>query len=90
MAINSDQITGFAVGIGAAALGVYLYKKNRQQVDQWLRQQGINVPDSGTPDPSSLSLEDLVREKERLEDLIAEREVQRKAPNVAPASRASE
>ena len=39
-----------------------------------LRQQGIAVPQSGTTSERDLSLEDLVREKERLEDLIAERE----------------
>ena len=85
MGINSEHVTGFAVGVGAAALGVYLYKKNRQQVDQWLRQQGIHVPDSGVKDPTALSVEELVREKERLEDLIAEREVGQTAAEAAPA-----
>jgi cation-transporting P-type ATPase C len=40
------------------------------------RGQGINLPVSTAADPASLSLEDLVREKEKLEDLIAEREIE--------------
>lgn len=85
MGISTEHVTGFAVGLGAAALGVYLYKKNQQQVDHWLRQQGINVPQSGAPDAGAMSMEDLVREKERLEDLIAEREVSQHSPDPTPA-----
>jgi hypothetical protein len=90
MNVNNDHITGLAVGIGAAALGFYLYKKNQGHVDQWLRQQGINVPQTTDQNRDASSLADLVREKERLEDLIAEREMQAKeaaaAPEPAPAS----
>ena len=75
MAINSDHVTGFAVGLGTAAIGFYVYKKNQARVDEWLRQQGINVPASSSQDPTSMSLQELVREKERLEDVIAEREM---------------
>ena len=75
MSVTSDHLTGFAVGIGSAALGFYLYKKNQSKVDEWLRSQGLNVPGCGTADPGSLTLEELVTEKERLEDLIAEREM---------------
>jgi hypothetical protein len=89
MAINSDQVTGFVVGLGAATLGLYLYKQNQQQVDQWLREQGINVPQSTVKDEKSMSLHDLTREKERLEDLIAEREMQAKEQAaVQPAAEA--
>jgi hypothetical protein len=85
MGVNTEHVTGFAVGLGAAALGIYLYKKNRQHVDQWLRQQGINVPESPGKHADALSMEELVREKERLEDLIAERELQAKEQTAAPA-----
>lgn len=85
MAINSDHVTGFVAGLGAAALGFYLYRQNQQRVDEWLRMQGINVPQSMGPDDRSKSLQDLTREKERLEDLIAEREMQ---PNEQPAKEA--
>ncbi|MDY0170731.1 MAG: hypothetical protein RBS80_29590 [Thermoguttaceae bacterium] len=85
MAVNTDHVTGFVVGLGAAAVGVYLYKQNQQKVDQWLRQQGINLPQGAVKDERGMSLEELTREKERLEDLIAEREVQAK-DQPAPAS----
>ncbi len=78
MAINSDHVTGFVVGLGASSLGFYLYKQNQHRVDDWLRQQGINVPQTGAKDETGMSLEELTREKERLEDLIAEREIQGK------------
>jgi hypothetical protein len=74
MAVSSDHITGFAVGLGAAALGFYLYKNNQSQVDQYLRKYGIEVPSGGSVDAENMSLEELVAEKEKLEDLIAERE----------------
>lgn len=75
MAINSNHVTGFLVGLGAAGLGFYVYKKNQSKVDGWLRRQGINVQCSGGKDPDGMSLEELVAEKERFEDLIAEREM---------------
>lgn len=74
MTIQSQHITGFAVGVGAAAVGFYLYKQNQQKVDTFLRQHGIDMPAVGTVDIDGLSLEQLVSEKERLEDIIAERE----------------
>ena len=75
MSSNSGMFTGFVFGLGASALGLYLYKQNQQKVDDWLRQQGINVPQSGGGNTSAMSIEELTREKERLEDLIAEREM---------------
>ena len=74
MAINSQHVTGFVIGLGAAAAGFYFYKKNQKQVDEWLRKQGIELPVAATGDHSKMTLEELVREKENLEDLIAERE----------------
>jgi len=85
MAVNSDHVTGFTVGLGAAALGFYLYKKNQGMVDAWLAQQGIKVPQSTGHDPGALSLEELMREKERLEDIIAEREMGDHQPAEQPA-----
>ncbi len=75
MGISTDHVTGLAVGVGAAALGFYLYKKNQNRVDEWLRGQGINVPKGDATATAGMSVEDLMREKERLEDLIAEREM---------------
>jgi hypothetical protein len=87
MNFNNDHVAGFAAGVGAAALGFYFYKKNQGQVDQWLRAQGINVPQGGGSSTAEMSMEELMREKERLEDLIAEREMAAKeaAPQTPPA-----
>ena len=88
MTISSDHVTGFVVGIGVASLGFYMYKKNEAQIDEWLRGQSINFPFTGlqAKDQSGKSLEELLREKERLEDLIAEREMAGKSEaQAAPA-----
>ena len=88
MTISSDHVTGFVVGIGVASLGFYMYKKNEAQIDEWLRGQSINLPFAGfqAKDQSGKSLEELLREKERLEDLIAEREMAEKSKTqAAPA-----
>jgi hypothetical protein len=74
MAFTSNHVTGFIVGLGAAAAGFVLYKRNQDKVDEFLRSKGIALPGSTGRDEKSMSMEDLVSEKERLEDLIAERE----------------
>lgn len=71
--LTRDHYIGFLAGLGVSALGFYLYKKNQSEVDEYLRSQGIQIPGSQLA-PSSMTLEELVKEKERLEDLIAERE----------------
>lgn len=75
MNITSQHVTGFVVGIGATVAGYYVYKRNQAQIDDFLRRQGIQIPDHGIKEPGTMSLEELVSEKERLEDLIAEREL---------------
>jgi hypothetical protein len=88
MAIGTNHVTGFVVGIGVASLGFYMYKKNESQINEWLRRQSINLPFPGfqAKDQSGKSLEELLREKERLEDLIAEREMAEKSKTqAAPA-----
>lgn len=74
MAITSQHITGFAAGLGASALTFYLYKKNQAKVDQFLSDRGIHVSSLMERDPQSMSLQELVKAKEDLEDMIAERE----------------
>lgn len=76
MNINSNHMVGFAAGIVASAGSFYLYKRNQSLVDGWLRDQGIRVPNRASVDPESMSLEELVTEKERLEDIIAAREME--------------
>ena len=78
MNVTSQHLTGFAIGMGAAAVAFYVYKRNQPKIDDFLRRQGIQVPERGISDPSNMTLEELVAEKERLEDLIAEREMAEK------------
>ena len=78
MAINSQHVTGFAVGLGASALAFYLYKKNQAKVDQFLNDHGIQVSSLIERDPDSMSLKELIKAKEDLEDMIAEREYEEK------------
>ncbi|MGL5616428.1 MAG: hypothetical protein ACRDD2_09430 [Sarcina sp.] len=72
--INKDHITGVVVGVGICAAGYYIYKKNQNKVDDFLRNQGINVATQST-DFSAMSIEQLMETKETLEDLIAEKQL---------------
>ena len=63
--INKDHVIGAAVGVG---------------VDNFLRQQGINVSSTSHKDYKNMSLEDLMETKELIEDLIAEKEIHDEAP----------
>jgi hypothetical protein len=74
--ITTQHITGFFIGLGAAALGFYAYKKNQDKVDEFLAKQGIKIPGRSSADLASLSLEELLLRKEHIEDLIAEKELQ--------------
>ncbi len=75
MNITSQHVSGFVVGVGAAAAAYYFYKKNQPEVDDFLRRQGIQLPETSVKEYSSMTLEEMVAEKEHLEDLIAEREM---------------
>jgi hypothetical protein len=85
--ITSDHIAGFVVGLGAAALGFYVYKKNQSQIDEWLKSQGINMPEAGGKKATNMSMEELVAEKEKMEDLIAEREMAEQGEPAAEATK---
>lgn len=78
MAITSQHVTGFAAGLGVSALTFYVYKKNQAKVDQFLRDHGIQVASLIERDPQSMSLKELIKAKEDLEDMIAEREYEEK------------
>lgn len=73
--INKDHITGALVGVGICAAGYYVYRKNQSKVDDFLRKQGINVSSESGKDYASMSLEELMENKETIEDFIAEREL---------------
>lgn len=73
--IKREHLIGVAVGVGVAAAGYYLYKKNQEKVDSFLRKQGINVKSSTSTNYENLDLEALTELKEHIEDVIAEKEL---------------
>lgn len=83
MQITSDHLTGLAVGVGVSAAAFFFYKKNQGNVDDWLRRQGLDLPEAANKNLANMTLEELVREKEHLEDVIAEREMASQ-PEAAP------
>lgn len=82
--INSDHIMGAAVGVGACAVGYYLYTQNQEQVDTFLKKQGINVPAVSSKNYNNMDIEELMETKELIEDLIAEREVELSSETAIP------
>ena len=75
MAITSEHLVGAAVGVGGAAVGFYLYQKNQDKINEFLRSHGLDIPVSDKQPIESMNIEDLATLKERIEDLIAEREL---------------
>jgi len=79
MAITTDHIVGAAVGVGLGAGGYYFYRKNQDKVDQFLRDHGMNIPVREGKPLATMNIEELATLKERVEDLLAEREAAAKA-----------
>ncbi|WP_022819448.1 hypothetical protein [Fusobacterium russii] len=71
--ITKNHLVGVAIGIGAAAVTFYLYKKNQNKVDEFLRKQGINIRLSSCSNFDGMDIETLTEVKEHIEDLIAEK-----------------
>lgn len=72
--ITREHLYGFLAGVAAAGVGFYFYKKNEAEVDAFLAGKGVNLPGATQAPLGGGSLQELVSQKERLEDLIAERE----------------
>ncbi len=91
MPITKDHILGVAVGVGVAAAGYYLYKKNQDKIDEILRSHGMDIPVNENKPLESMSIEELAMFKEQIEDMIAERELsaqeQPKAEDEKPAKK---
>jgi hypothetical protein len=83
---TNDHLVGFAAGAAATALALYWYDQNRERVDQFLQAQRLGVGQPGpywpqAPQPQYApqpggdqkpSVEELMAQKEQLEDMIAE------------------
>ena len=84
MAITTDHLVGAAVGVGVAAVGFYLYKKNQDKIDDFLRAHGLDIQVNENKPLAKMNVEELATLKERVEDMIAEREQAAAAPAEAP------
>ena len=80
----SPMLKGVLIGVGVSAVGFYAYKHNEEKVDNFMRRHGMNVktPAAGF---ETMSVEDLMRTKETIEDLIAEKEMQEQSVTVEAA-----
>lgn len=72
---------GILIGVGVSAVGFYAYKKNEDKVDSFLRRHGMDIKQRGA-DYETMSVEELMRTKETIEDLIAEKELQEQSVTV--------
>ena len=66
MAITSEHLVGAAVGVGVAAVGFYLYQKNQDKINEFLRSHGLDIPVSDKQPIESMNIEDLATLKERI------------------------
>ena len=73
--VNREIVKGVAIGIGVSAVGFYAYKKNEEKVDAFMRRHGIEVKTKAA-DFREISIPDLMRAKEDIEDIIAEKEME--------------
>ena len=82
---NNPLVKGILIGVGASVVGFCVYKHNEEKVDNFLRRHGIKVksPAAGF---ETMSVEDLMRTKETIEDLIAEKELQDQSVTVEATS----
>ena len=80
----SPMVKGVLIGVGVSAVGFNAYKHNEEKVDNFMRRHGMNVktPAAGF---ETMSVEDLMRTKETIEDLIAEKEMQEQSVTVEAA-----
>ncbi len=80
----SPMVKGILIGVGVSAIGFYAYKQNEEKVDNFLRSHGMKVK-TPTAGFETMSVEELMRTKESIEDLIAEKEQQEQSVTVEAA-----
>ena len=82
---NNPLVKGILIGVGASLVGFCAYKHNEDKVDGFLRRHGVKVksPAAGF---ETMSVEDLMRTKETIEYLIAEKEMQDQSVTVEAAA----
>ena len=82
---NNQLVKGILIGVGASIVGFCAYKHNEDKVDDFLRRHGVKVksPAAGF---ETMSVEDLMRTKETIEDMIAEKDMQDQSVTVEAAA----
>jgi len=80
---NNPLVKGILIGVGVSVVGFCAYKHNEDKVDDFLRRHDVKSPAAGF---ETMSVEDLMRTKETIEDLIAEKEMQDQSVTVEAAS----
>ena len=84
--LNANPLVkGILIGVGVSAVGFYAYKCNEEKVDAFMRRHGVKVK-TPTAGFETMSVEDLMRTKESIEDLIAEKELQEQSVTVETAT----
>ena len=78
---NNPMVKGVLIGGGASLVGFAVYKHNEEKVDAFLNRHGVKVK-TPTAGFETMSVEDLMRTKETIEDLIAEKELQEQSVTV--------
>ena len=74
MALNQDFLMGFVSGTVVGAVGYRLYEQNGGQLNR-LIQPAVGGVNNFSQNSYRPSIEELMAQKERLEDLIAEMQV---------------
>ena len=77
----NPMVKGALIGVGVSAVAFYAYKHNAEKVDNFMRRHGVKVK-SHSASYETMSVEDLMRTKETIEDLIAEKEMQEQSVTV--------
>ncbi|MDQ0257286.1 hypothetical protein J2S74_004744 [Evansella vedderi] len=76
MAFNNDFLMGFVSGAVVGAVGYRIYDQNGGQLNRLIQTQPFNLGNQGNGNQmngQSPTLEELIAQKEKLEDLIAEK-----------------
>ena len=73
--VNREIVKGVLIGVGVSAVDFYAYKKNEEKVDAFMRRHGIEVKNHAA-DFRDMSISELMRAKEDIEDIIAEKEME--------------
>ncbi|MBN8211148.1 hypothetical protein JI666_20730 [Bacillus sp. NTK071] len=78
MVMNKDFLMGFVSGTVVGAVGYRIYEQNQGQLSQLIQNpvsNGMQSLQQAFPQKQELTVEDLILQKERLEDMIAEKKV---------------